>query len=117
MKRRSNRNSRLHTNARSAAGFIILGFLFVHSGCGQSESHPLEDSSAEPRESAFIAPAVDVPEDAPALRDVYPTLSSGALRLARLVDAEFALEMAEDRLEFPPYSCGPTYFGGGCSLR
>lgn len=86
MKRTSNRNSRLHTIARSSAGFIILGLLLVHSGCGQSESHPLEDSSAEPLESAFIAPAVVVPEDAPALRDVYPTLSSGALRLARLVD-------------------------------
>lgn len=24
---------------------------------------------------------------------------------------------AAGQMEFPPYSCGPTFFGGGCSLR
>ncbi|MFW5871430.1 MAG: thioredoxin family protein [Verrucomicrobiota bacterium] len=73
---------------------LTLGII----GCGRSESptdttEPESGSAQadveEPTASAPASsqiPAPDVPEDAPVLSDVYPTLSSGALRYARLTD-------------------------------
>ena len=85
--------------AFSAGGLLLAGLLLVHAGCGRSGKPPAEATQGNPAPSPIAAgeaaakpsptptpaiPAPDVPGDAPVLRDVYPTLASGALRLARL---------------------------------
>ena len=75
------------------ASLTSLGLLLWMTGCGQPE--PQEAPAAEPsptETSAAAAPAepaaptVAIPADAPVLAEVYPTLSSGILRLARLTE-------------------------------
>ncbi len=105
MLKMNNRESRLQSAILTAAGCIILALLLFNTGCGRSEA-PSPDAAKNDPSSASIAtsaptpvpaiPAPDVPEDAPVLSDVYPTLTSGALRLARLVDLpEHVLLQAE----------------------
>ncbi|MFO7871442.1 MAG: thioredoxin family protein [Kiritimatiellia bacterium] len=103
MKKTNNRKTRLRNAAVTAVGFMAVGLLLFNAGCGRSESPPPDDSKTEsssssveafePAESVSMSPAakpktpaLDVPEDAPVLSDVYPTLTSGALRLARLTE-------------------------------
>ncbi len=86
-------------NINAAAGFVILPLLLLSSGCGRSELSPADAVKEESSSPAIPAsrssvssspapapaiPAPDIPDDAPVLSDVYPALSTGALRFARL---------------------------------
>ena len=96
-----NSPSRLQNVDVAAAACMILALLLLNTGCGRSESPPADAAKKEPSSPSVAAsepaarpspapaptiPAPEVPKDAPVLRDVYPTLASGALRLGRLTD-------------------------------
>lgn len=63
------------------AGF---GLLLWTTGCGQQEAQDFGE--ADQASADWSTPAVSIPEDAPVLEAVYPTLSDGVLQRARLTD-------------------------------
>ncbi len=82
----------------AVSGSMILAIALFLAGCGRSGTSRADASKNElappsaqggattaPSQAQKIA-APNVPEDAPVLSEVYPTLSGGALRLARLAD-------------------------------
>lgn len=87
-----------------ATGSLVLGMLLINSGCSRPESTATDaanDQAAAASEATaapaaipapIAIPAPEVPADAPVLGEVYPALTSGALKLARLTD------LPDDRL-------------------
>ncbi len=67
---------------------VICGVaLILTAGCSRQEATgEIMPAAAEQSAPATSSPTPTIPEDAPVLADVYPTLSAGALRYARLVD-------------------------------
>lgn len=63
------------------AGF---GLLLWTTGCGRQETQDLGEAEKTPAD--LSAPVVVIPDNAPVLETVYPTLTTGALRLARLIE-------------------------------
>ncbi len=78
---------------KTSASLTGLGLLLWVVGCGQpghQETPEAQESPVETEVSAGPAqattPAATIPADAPVLAEVYPTLSNGILRRARLAD-------------------------------
>ncbi len=77
------------------AGTVGAGLLLSTIGCGRTETQDAALRAVDPGDAApvraapsdaAVIPAPDIPDDAPELAEVYPALSSGVLRLARLTD-------------------------------
>lgn len=98
MMKTSNRKLKLKKTAVAATGSMLLGLMMMNSGCSRPEATSADTGEneassptvAEPAAAAIPAP--DVPADAPVLGEVYPALTSGALKQARLTD------LPDDRL-------------------
>ena len=76
-------------------GMLGIALALASAGCGRSESPtagaeaagtPPAADAEQPAAPVAAIPAPEVPADAPTLVEVYPTLSGGALRQARLMD-------------------------------
>lgn len=95
----NNPKSKLCNAAAATAGVMILALPILNTGCGRSETSATDAARQEPpgRSKTATEPAArphsameiavaapEIPGDAPTLADVYPALSSGALRQARL---------------------------------
>ena len=104
MKGNNNMNEQNILWSRTAliAGFTTIGLVLATAGCGSSEQTSSTDAAdsvpavakdvqtgeeaVQPAALAAAIPAPEVPADALTLADVYPTLSAGALRYARLTE-------------------------------
>jgi len=93
-----NRKKNIGIACFKAAG-LILATLLLAVGCGSSEQTPTETPKAEPSSAPDMqsepsaetapepaVPAPTVPDNAPLLSEVYPTLTTGALQKARLIE-------------------------------
>ncbi len=84
---RTNR-TRMSRLLKAALGVMGLGLMVWSAGCGgtDAESDNAQDDEAQSSSAAAAPPMPEVPEDAPVLEELYPTLTDGALRRARLVE-------------------------------
>lgn len=85
---RTNR-TRMSRLLGAVLGVMGLGLMVWSAGCGGSDAESDNAQDDEPQSSSAAAappPMPEIPEDAPVLEEMHPTLTDGALRRARLID-------------------------------
>jgi thioredoxin 1 len=87
-------------NARIViAGIVAAGLTTFHAGCGRSEKAPSAATpAAESAPHTIDTPALFIPAGAPTLESVFPSLSSGILRGARITELPGDLVLQADGL-------------------